>query len=134
MSVVVQGYYSETGAPQLDLSLIGPNGRPVIMPALIDTGLTCSLLLFEDFTRSANWPVTNRTATVSLADGSPKVGYWTQGYISLFGKTREAEALVIDRPKHLQGKGEGGFIGMGILRGTQIYLDTNTVRLRKLVG
>lgn len=134
MSVVVQGYYSELGAPQLDLSLIGQSGRQVVMPVLIDTGLTCSLLLFEDFTRSANWPVTRRVDSVSLADGSIKVGYWTEGYIRLFDETRHVEALVIDRPRPLHGKGEGGFVGMGILRGTQIYLDKSVVRLRRLVG
>lgn len=129
MSGVERGYYSDLGAPLLDLCLFGNEGRKIEMPVLIDTGLTCSLLLFEDFSHLASWPVTARADSLSLADGSPRNGYWTGGYIQWFGAATYIDALVIGRPSKARKQPESGFIGMGLLRGLQIRLNPSSMEI-----
>lgn len=131
MSGVEHGYYNDLGAPLLNLRLHGKGSREIEITVLIDTGVNCSLLLFDDCVRIANWPVTNRFESVFLADGSERIGYWTGGYIRWLGQTTYVDTLVIDRPKRARRQPEAGFIGMGLLRGHQIRLNPSEIEIIK---
>ncbi|UVO53068.1 hypothetical protein [Sphingomonas sp. SUN039] len=135
MSVSQTGHYSQRGHPLIELAFYGKDdGKPVTSPLMVDTGSSFQLLVFEDWVSLLGWPITQQISSATMMDGSDVNGFVTSGYVGWFEQMTQIEVFVCpyaSAASKRQRREHVGYIGMGLLRQTEIHLAGSSVRILK---
>jgi hypothetical protein len=133
------GHYSDTGLPLIELPLHVRDETFLDLLVIIDSGFNRTLVLNESAAKAANLPPSQRfDQTLYTADGSPWPARITTGYVKWLGSLRQIDVLVVEddpgRAQRNRREPERGFLGMDLLRGTNLLLGASTIEISLAEG